>query len=122
MMKKCILSISSCPKLGEVVRDIIFLDSSIHNAVLRIVCTTTPTLEVHDPLLIPSTSLVSFLLHSCLTCILRPTCFFICQKLHISRLFDIVDIEGLELAISTGLDVLVSMISTFSKVCLLILM
>ncbi|XP_057788584.1 uncharacterized protein LOC131005591 isoform X2 [Salvia miltiorrhiza] len=81
VMKKCILSISCCPKLGEVVRDIMFSDSSIHSAVFRIVCTTTPTLE----------------------------------KLHVSRLFDILDIEGLELAISSGLDVLISMISSFSK-------
>ncbi|XP_041997267.1 uncharacterized protein LOC121747315 isoform X2 [Salvia splendens] len=81
VMRKCISSISCCPKLGEVVRDIMFSDSSIHSAVFRIVCTTAPTLE----------------------------------KLHVSRLFDILDIEGLELAISSGLDVLLSMISTFSK-------
>ncbi|XP_047941076.1 uncharacterized protein LOC125188339 isoform X2 [Salvia hispanica] len=81
VMRKCISSISCCPKLGEVVRDIIFSDSSIHSALFRIVCTTAPTLE----------------------------------KLHVSRLFDILDIEGLELAISSGLNVLLSMISTFSK-------
>ncbi|KAL1554389.1 hypothetical protein AAHA92_14953 [Salvia divinorum] len=81
VMKKCISSISWCPKLGEVVRDIMFSDSSIHSAVFRIVCTTTPTLE----------------------------------KLHVSRLCDILDIEGLELAISSGLDVLLSMISIFPK-------
>ncbi|GFP89006.1 nucleoporin nup188 homolog [Phtheirospermum japonicum] len=37
------------------------------------------------------------------------------QKLYVSRLFDIRDIEGLQLAISAGLDVLVSMMSVFSK-------
>ncbi|XP_042000669.1 uncharacterized protein LOC121750240 isoform X1 [Salvia splendens] len=81
VMRKCISSISWCPKLGEVVRDIMFSDSSIHSAIFRIVCTTAPTLEKH----------------------------------HVSRLFDILDIEGLELAISSGLDVLLSMIFTFSK-------
>lgn len=60
MMKKCILSVSCCPKLGEVVRDIISSDPSIHSAILRIVCTTTPTLEVHYPVLVPSIYLVSF--------------------------------------------------------------
>ncbi|KAG6410877.1 hypothetical protein SASPL_128950 [Salvia splendens] len=85
VMRKCISSISWCPKLGEVVRDIMFSDSSIHSAIFRIVCTTAPTLEVHD------------------------------AKHHVSRLFDILDIEGLELAISSGLDVLLSMIFTFSK-------
>ncbi|KAK6136640.1 hypothetical protein DH2020_029623 [Rehmannia glutinosa] len=37
------------------------------------------------------------------------------QKLYVSRLFDIPDIEGLQLAISSGLDVFVSMMSAFSK-------
>lgn len=79
--KKCISSTSWCPKLGEVVHDILVSDSSIHSAVFRIVCTTTPTLE----------------------------------KLHVSRQVDILDLEGLQLAISSGLDVLVSMIYAFSK-------
>ncbi|KAL3621352.1 hypothetical protein CASFOL_036264 [Castilleja foliolosa] len=81
VMNKCISLLTSCKKLGGVVRDIIFSDSSIHSALFRIVCTTTPSLE----------------------------------KLYVSRLFDIRDIEGLQLAISAGLDVLVSMMSAFSK-------
>ncbi|KAI3446215.1 hypothetical protein Pfo_002880 [Paulownia fortunei] len=81
VMKKCISSISCCQKLGEIVRDIMLCDSSIHSALFRIVCTTTPSLE----------------------------------KLYVSRLFDIMDIEGLQLAISSGLDVFVSMMPAFSK-------
>ncbi|KAK4401435.1 hypothetical protein Sango_0884200 [Sesamum angolense] len=81
VMKKCIWSISSCQKLGDVVRDIMLSDSSIHSALFRIVCTTTPSLE----------------------------------KLYVSRLFDMLDIEGLHQAISSGLDVLVSMVYAFSK-------
>ncbi|KAL8556343.1 hypothetical protein ACS0TY_003962 [Phlomoides rotata] len=81
VMKKCISSISYCQKLGEVVRDIMLSDSSIHSAVFRIVCTTTPSLE----------------------------------NLYLSRVFDILDIEGLQLAISSGFEVLASMISSFSK-------
>ncbi|XP_011088558.1 uncharacterized protein LOC105169752 [Sesamum indicum] len=81
VMKKCIWSISSCHKLGEVVRDIMLSDSSIHSALFRIVCTTTPSLE----------------------------------KLYVSRLFDMLDIEGLHQALSSGLDVLISMVYAFSK-------
>ncbi|KAL0334623.1 UNVERIFIED_CONTAM: hypothetical protein Sradi_4674200 [Sesamum radiatum] len=81
VMKKCIWSISSCQKLGDVVRDIMLSDSSIHSALFRIVCTTTPSLE----------------------------------KLYVSRLFDMLDIEGLHQAISSGLDVLVSMVYAFLK-------
>ncbi|KAL0383983.1 UNVERIFIED_CONTAM: hypothetical protein Sradi_2792600 [Sesamum radiatum] len=81
VMKKCIWSISSCQKLGEVVRDIMLSDSSIHSALFRIVCTTTPSLE----------------------------------KLYVSRLFDMLDIEGLHQAISSALDVLISMVYAFSK-------
>ncbi|KAG8368145.1 hypothetical protein BUALT_Bualt15G0014600 [Buddleja alternifolia] len=81
VMKKCISSISCCQKLGNIVRDILLCDSSLHSALFRIVCTTTHSLE----------------------------------NLYVSRLFEIPDIEGLQLSISTGLDVLVSMVSTFSK-------
>ncbi|KAL8060239.1 hypothetical protein ABFX02_02G012000 [Erythranthe guttata] len=81
VMKKCISSISCCPKLGEIVCHIMLFDSSIHSTLFRIVCTTATSLE----------------------------------KLYVSRLFDTLDIEGLQQAISCGLDVLVSMISTFSK-------
>ncbi|KAK4437676.1 hypothetical protein Salat_0101600 [Sesamum alatum] len=81
VMRKCIWSISSGQKLGEVVRDIMLSDSSIHSALFRIVCATTPGLE----------------------------------KLYVSRLLDMLDIEGLHQAISSGLDVLTSMVSAFSK-------
>ncbi|KAK6136598.1 hypothetical protein DH2020_029631 [Rehmannia glutinosa] len=83
------------PKTGEVVRDIMLCDSSIHSALFRIVCTTTPSLEFFLLSLFPSA------LNQ--------------QKLYVSRLFDIPDIEGLQLAISSGLDVFVSMMSAFSK-------
>ncbi|KAL2537742.1 hypothetical protein Fot_19133 [Forsythia ovata] len=78
---KYILSVLYHWKLGEVVRDILLCDASIHNALFRIVCTTTQGLE----------------------------------KLHLSRLIEMTDIEGLQLAISSGLDVLVSMVSDLSK-------
>lgn len=39
------------------------------------------------------------------------------QKLYMSRFFDIMDIEGLKLSISAGLDVLISLVSAFAKVC-----
>ncbi|XP_010313025.2 uncharacterized protein [Solanum lycopersicum] len=45
VLKKCILSISYIQKLGEVVKDILFGDSSIHNALCRLVCTTSDVLE-----------------------------------------------------------------------------
>lgn len=45
-MEKCILSIPYRPILGEVVRDILFCDSSIHSALFRVVCTTAQALEV----------------------------------------------------------------------------
>ncbi|KAL2512428.1 Protein of unknown function (DUF3414) [Abeliophyllum distichum] len=78
---KYILSVLYHWKLGEVVRDILLCDASIHNALFRIVCTTYTALG----------------------------------ELHLSRLIEITDIEGLQLAISSGLDVLVSMVSDLSK-------
>ncbi|XP_016496025.2 uncharacterized protein LOC107815035 isoform X1 [Nicotiana tabacum] len=45
VLKKCILSISNIQKLGEVVRDILLGDSSIHSALFRLVCTTSDGLE-----------------------------------------------------------------------------
>ncbi|KAL6517393.1 hypothetical protein OROMI_033094 [Orobanche minor] len=81
VMKTCLSLVTSCQKLGEIVRDIMLHDSSIHSAVFRIVCTTSLSLE----------------------------------KLYISRLFDILDIEGLQLAVSSGLEVLASMVSAFLK-------
>ncbi|KAL6545953.1 hypothetical protein OROGR_009827 [Orobanche gracilis] len=81
VMKKCLSLVTSFQKLGEVVRDIMLRDSSIHSALFRIVCMTSPSLE----------------------------------KLYVSRIFDILDIEGLQLALSSGLDVLASMVSAFLK-------
>lgn len=39
------------------------------------------------------------------------------QKLYISRLYEVFDIEGVQLAISRGLEILSNMLSVFSKVC-----
>ncbi|KAG6709285.1 hypothetical protein I3842_06G125100 [Carya illinoinensis] len=81
VMKKCILSISSYARLGEVIHDVLLSDSSIHHTLFRIVCTTTQTLE----------------------------------NLYVSRLFELMEIEGLQLAMSSVLDILFIMISKFSK-------
>ncbi|KAL7002581.1 hypothetical protein U1Q18_003733 [Sarracenia purpurea var. burkii] len=80
LMKKCILSFPYCQKLGEVIRDIVFCDSSIHSALLRIVCTTAQALE----------------------------------KLFVSRFYELTEIEGLQLAICSVLDILFSMLSDLS--------
>ncbi|KAM3398313.1 putative protein isoform X4 [Capsicum galapagoense] len=45
VLKKCILSVSYIQKLGEVVRHFLFGDSSIDNALFRLVCTTSDGLE-----------------------------------------------------------------------------
>ncbi|EPS65107.1 hypothetical protein M569_09666, partial [Genlisea aurea] len=45
VMKKCVSSRPNCPKLWQSVSDILLYDSSIHSALLRIICTTTATLE-----------------------------------------------------------------------------
>lgn len=125
-MKTCISSISYYRKLGEVVRNIMLCDSSIHSAVCRIVCTTTPSLEV--------TMLYLFLVYVAFIFYLVPCSSYLTsafplillsllslnqQNLYLSRMFDILDIEGLQLAISSGLEVLVSMMSSFSEVCAL---
>ncbi|KAL3515020.1 hypothetical protein ACH5RR_021922 [Cinchona calisaya] len=81
VVKKCILSISSSKQLGVVIQDILLSDSSIHNALFQIVCTTKQGLE----------------------------------KLYLSRLYELIDIEGLQLAISSGLDILFDMLSLLSK-------
>ncbi|XP_058213125.1 uncharacterized protein LOC131325082 isoform X1 [Rhododendron vialii] len=81
VMEMCILSIPYRPILGEVVRDILFCDSSIHSALFRVVCTTAQALE----------------------------------KLYVSRLYDPMEIEGLQLAICSVLDILSSMLSYLSK-------
>ncbi|XP_024962200.1 uncharacterized protein LOC112502498 isoform X4 [Cynara cardunculus var. scolymus] len=79
-VKTCILSTSHSPKLGEIVRDLLLCDSSVHNALFRIVCITTPTLE----------------------------------KLYVSRLYEPTEIEGLQLAICSVLDIF-SILTDFSK-------
>ncbi|KAL0422870.1 UNVERIFIED_CONTAM: hypothetical protein Slati_3309900 [Sesamum latifolium] len=123
VMKKCIWSISSCQKTGEVVRDIMLSDSSIHSALFRIVCTTTPSLEVNrcayslhilryfyptcDSLVIlfdlsssfPPTSFLSSTNRNFM-CLAYSTCW---------------TLRGLHQAISSGLDVLISMVYAFSK-------
>lgn len=76
-MRKCTSSISCCPKLGEVVRDIMFSDSSVHSAVFRIVCTTTATLEVDDADLIPYIALDPDILFLYLTLVLRSTLVYV---------------------------------------------
>lgn len=79
-VKTCILSTSHSPKMGEIVRDLLLCDSSVHNALFRIVCITTPTLE----------------------------------KLYVSRLYEPTEIEGLQLAICSVLDIF-SILSDLSK-------
>ncbi|KAL4585015.1 hypothetical protein LXL04_009628 [Taraxacum kok-saghyz] len=79
-VKTCILSISHYPKMGETVGDLLLCDSSVHSALFRIVCITTPTLE----------------------------------KLYVSRLYGITEIEGVQLAICSVLDIF-SMLSDLSK-------
>ncbi|PON83420.1 hypothetical protein TorRG33x02_208350 [Trema orientale] len=81
LIKKGIMLTSYTGKLGEVIWDMLLSDSSIHNTLFRIVCTTSQALE----------------------------------KLYISRLFDITEIEGLSLAISSVLDILFNMVAKFSK-------
>lgn len=44
---------------------------------------------------------------------------FLQQKLYFSRLYGLTDIEGLQQAIVLGLDILSSMLSDFSMVCLI---
>ncbi|KAK9070882.1 hypothetical protein SSX86_009450 [Deinandra increscens subsp. villosa] len=80
LLKICILSISHSPKSVDIFRDILLSDSSVHNALFRIVCITTPTLE----------------------------------KLYVSRLYDLTEIEGLQLAICSILDIF-SMLSDLFK-------
>ncbi|XP_061362673.1 uncharacterized protein LOC133306382 isoform X2 [Gastrolobium bilobum] len=81
LMKKCIISMPYYGKLGEIIRNVLFTDSSIHSTLLQIACTTAHTLE----------------------------------KLHVSRLFDPMEIEGLQLAIGSVLDILSVMLTKLSK-------
>ncbi|KAI4325914.1 hypothetical protein MLD38_031276 [Melastoma candidum] len=46
LMKKCILSLPYFTKTGSVIWDMLLCDSSIHNSLFRIACTTTKTLEL----------------------------------------------------------------------------
>ncbi|XP_062019836.1 uncharacterized protein LOC133736387 isoform X1 [Rosa rugosa] len=81
VLKRCITSTSCSDKLDEVILDRIFCDSSIHNTLFQIVCTTPQMLE----------------------------------RLCFSRLIELTEIEGLQLAICSVLDVLFIMLSKFSK-------
>ncbi|KAK8501758.1 hypothetical protein V6N12_072895 [Hibiscus sabdariffa] len=81
VMKMCILATSSSEKLSDVIRDLILYDSSIHNTLFRIMCTTSEALE----------------------------------RLHLNRLIELVEIEGLQLAISSALDISYVMLTKFSK-------
>lgn len=81
LMKACIMAASFSEKLGEVIKDMLLCDSSIHNVLFRIVCTNSESLE----------------------------------KLYVNRLIEPTEIEGLQLAISSALDVLYDMLSNFSK-------
>ncbi|XP_038902765.1 uncharacterized protein LOC120089385 isoform X2 [Benincasa hispida] len=79
--RRCILLSSGAGKLGPLVQNMLLSDSSIHNTLFRVVCTTRQALE----------------------------------KLYISRLSDPREIEGLEHAICSVLDIIFIMLSAFSK-------
>ncbi|XP_057748155.1 uncharacterized protein LOC130967358 isoform X2 [Arachis stenosperma] len=81
LMKKCLESMPCYGKLGEIIHKVLFSDSSIHNTLFQIACTTAQALE----------------------------------KLHVSRLFDPMEIEGIQLAIGSVLDILVVMLTRLSK-------
>lgn len=81
VIKTCIISTLASGKLGEVIRGMLLCDSSIHNTLFRIICTTKEALE----------------------------------KLYVIRTFELMEIEGLELAIGSALDILYTMLSKFSK-------
>lgn len=81
VIKECILSIPYSQKVGEVVKVILLRDSSIHNTLFRVICTTPQALE----------------------------------KCYVSRFYEPVEIEGLELAICSVLDILFTMLSKLSK-------
>ncbi|KAE9620270.1 hypothetical protein Lalb_Chr01g0001341 [Lupinus albus] len=81
LMKRCIASFPYYGKLSEIIRNVLFSDSSIHNTLFQIACTPAHSLE----------------------------------KLHVSRLFDPMEIEGLQLAIGAVLDILSVMLSKLSK-------
>ncbi|KAJ6692836.1 NUCLEOPORIN NUP188-like protein [Salix purpurea] len=81
VMKACITSVSFSEKLALVIRDMLLNDSSIHNALFHLACTTKQTLE----------------------------------NLYVSRLVDLEEIEGCQLAVSSALDIIYTMLSKFCK-------
>ncbi|XP_022725660.1 uncharacterized protein LOC111282033 [Durio zibethinus] len=81
VMKTCILATSSSEKLSDVIWDLLLYDSSIHNTLFRIMCTTSEALE----------------------------------RLYLTRLIELVEIEGLQLAISSALDISYIMLTKISK-------
>ncbi|XVE48907.1 hypothetical protein DITRI_Ditri01bG0039400 [Diplodiscus trichospermus] len=81
VMKTCILATSSSEKLSDVIWDLLLCDSSIHNTLFRIMCTTSEALE----------------------------------RLYLNRLIELVEIEGLQLAISSVLDISYIMLTKISK-------
>ncbi|KAI9127540.1 hypothetical protein K1719_000533 [Acacia pycnantha] len=81
LMKKCNILMAYHGKMGEIIHDVLFSDSSIHKTLFQIACTTANALE----------------------------------KLHVSRLFDPMEIEGLQFAISSVLDVLLIMLTKLSE-------
>ncbi|KAI5432062.1 hypothetical protein KIW84_035992 [Lathyrus oleraceus] len=82
LMKKCIILMPYCGKLGEIVHNVLFSDASIHNALCHIACTTAHVLE----------------------------------KLNASRFFDPMEIEGLQLAIGSILDILSETTTKLAKI------
>ncbi|KAJ6671502.1 NUCLEOPORIN NUP188-like protein [Salix viminalis] len=81
VMKACITSVSFSEKLALVIRDMLLNDSSIHNALFHLACTTKQTLE----------------------------------NLYVSRLVELEEIEGCQLAVSSALDIIYTMLSKFCK-------
>ncbi|XP_031130365.1 uncharacterized protein LOC116032104 [Ipomoea triloba] len=81
VIKNSIRSISYGQIHGEVIRDILLCDSSIHSVLFRLVCMTAEGLE----------------------------------KLYVSRLYELVDIEGLQQSIVFTLDILFSLLSDLTK-------
>ncbi|KAK9129506.1 hypothetical protein Sjap_009993 [Stephania japonica] len=81
LMKTCIVSASFSQRLGNIVRDILLFDSSIHSTLCRIMCVTTDTFE----------------------------------KLYVSRLYEVEEIEGLQRAVCSCLDIVYTMLASFSK-------
>ncbi|KAJ6346155.1 hypothetical protein OIU78_008727 [Salix suchowensis] len=81
VMKACITAVSFSEKLALVIRDMLLNDSSIHNALFHLACTTKQTLE----------------------------------NLYVSRLVELEEIEGCQLAVSSALDIIYTMLSKFCK-------